>query len=139
MAGAEALGRVNNIIPIAAGAGFSMKQCSGVQFTCTGNDTFTLTVASTFAGAYATPGNIITRKYTNTATNGTAAWVFASQAASNAVTIAAGAVIFHVLTSQLADPSCYLKVSVAGAGLVTAVLYDLTVKRKPANLAILGA
>ena len=46
---------------------------------------------------------------------------------------------FEVLTSMLSDPSDYLKVSVGGSGLVTAILHDLTVQRKPANLEILGA
>jgi spore maturation protein SpmB len=135
----EGLGRSFNTIPIAAGAGFSLKQATGVTFVCTGNDTFTLTVASTFAGSYATPGNIITRIYTNTATNGTAAWVKATQAASNAVTIASGTVAFEVYGIQLADPKAYVKVSVGSSGLVTAILHDLTYQRGPANLAILGA
>ena len=135
----EGLGRAFNCIPIAAGQGFSLKQATGVTFICTGNDTFTLTVASTFGGSYATPGNIITRIYTNTATNGTAAWVKASQAASNAVTIASGTVAFEVFGIQLADPKAYVKVSVGASGLVTAILHDLTYQRGPANLAILGA
>lgn len=135
----EGLGRVFNIIPIAAGAGFSLKQASAVTFVCTGNDTFTLTVASTFAASYATPGNIITRKYTNTATSGTATWVKATQAASNAVTISSGTVAFTVFGTQIPDPKAYLKLSVGSGGLVTAILHDLTSQRTPANLAILGA
>lgn len=135
----EGLGRSFNIIPIAAGAGFSLKGATGVTFICTGADTFTLTVANTFSGSYGSPGNIITRIYTNTATNGTAAWVKASQAASNAVTIGSGAVAFTVFGIQLADPKAYVKVSASGSGLVAAVLHDLTAQRGPANLAILGA
>lgn len=135
----EGLGRVANVIPIAAGAGFSLKQASGVMIVCTGNDTFTVTVASTFAGSYATPGSIITRKYTNTATNGTAAWVKATQAASNAVTISSGTVVFHIFGTQLPDPKAYIKVTAGGSGLVTAFLHDLTAQRTPANLPILGA
>lgn len=139
MSGMEGLGRVFNVIPIAAGAGFSLKQASACTFVCTGNDTFTLTVASTFGASYATPGSVITRKYTNTSTNGTAAWVKATQAASNAVTIASGTVVFTVFGTQLPDPKAYLKVSVGSGGLVTAILHDLTYGRAPANLAILGA
>lgn len=134
----EGLGRAYNVIPIAAGAGFSLKQATGCTFVCTGNDTFTLTVASTFAGSYATPGNIITHVYTNTSTNGTATWVKASQAASNAVVISSGTVAFEVFGIQLADPKAYLKVTASSAGLVTAILHDLTAQRGPANLAILG-
>lgn len=135
----QPLGRVLDIVPIAAGVGLSMKNCSAMSFACTGNDTFTITVASTFAGSYATPGNIITVKYTNTATNGTAAWVKATQSASNAVTISSGTVFFTVLGPDLPDPNCYVKVSVAASGLVTAIAHDLTVKRAPANLAKLSA
>jgi hypothetical protein len=134
----EGLGRAFNVIPIAAGSGFSLKGATAVTFVCTGNDTFTLTVASTFAGSYATPGNIITHVYTNTATNGTATWVKTAQAASNAVTIASGTVAFEVYGIQLADPKAYVKVSAGGSGLVMAILHDLTASRGPANLAILG-
>jgi hypothetical protein len=135
----QALGRAFNVIPIAAGKGLSMKECSAVSFVCTGNDTFTITVAATFAGSYATPGNIITVVYTSTATDGTAAWVKTTQAASNAVVIASGTVVFTVLGPDLPDPKCYVKCSVAAAGLVAAVTHDLTVRRTPANLAKLGA
>ncbi|QDN57384.1 hypothetical protein [Streptomyces sp. S1D4-20] len=139
MAGMYGLGRVMNVIPIAAGAAFKFRGASAVTFVCTGNDTFTLTASATFGGSYATPGNIITRKQTCTATNGTAAWAETTQSASNAVTIASGTVVFGVLTSQIADPLAYLKVSVGASGLVMAILHDLTVQRKPANLEILGA
>jgi hypothetical protein len=136
----QGLGRAFNVVPIAAGVGISMKGCSGVTFICTGNDTFTLTVASTFAGSYATPGNIITTKYTNTSTAGGAAWVGpTSQSASNAVTIASGTVAVYVGQNMLADPACYLKMSVGASGLVCAVLHDLKVRRTPANLPVVAA
>ncbi len=135
----EALGRVLNVIPIAAGVGVTMKDASGLTFVCTGNDTFTLTVASTFAGSYATPGAIITRKFTNTATNGTAAWVEATQAASNAVTISSGTVVIHVPATSLPDGKVYVKCAVGAAGLVQAITHDLTVQRKPGNLPALSA
>ncbi|KUN03150.1 hypothetical protein AQI95_24645 [Streptomyces yokosukanensis] len=139
MAGMYGLGRVFNVIPIAAGNAFKMRGASAVTFVCTGNDTFTVTASSSFGGSYSSPGNIVTRKQTCTATNGTAAWVEATQAASNAVTSASGTVVFSVLTSQLADPNDYVKVSVGGSGLVTAILHDLVVARKPANLEVLGS
>jgi len=139
MSGMEALGRLVNPIPIAAGAAFSMKNCSAVLVVCTGNDTFTVTAANTFGGSYASPGNIITHVYTNTSTNGTAAWVKATQAASNAVTITSGTVAFEIFGSQLPDPKAYLKVSVGASGLVQVITHDLTYQRGPANLAILGA
>ncbi len=136
----ETLGRSFNVVPIiGGGAAISLRDTAGVMFICTGNDTFTLTVADTFAGSYATPGSIITRKYTCTATNGTAAWVKATQAAANAVTIASGTVAFFVDGSSLPDGKVYIKCTASAAGLVTAVLGDLTVQRTPQNLAIVGA
>lgn len=141
MAGMEGLGRLLDVIPIAAGQGFKFRGASAVTFVCTGADTFTLTVASTFAGSYATPGNVINHFYQRADTNGTHAWTRQTQAASNAVVQAnAGyTTAFEVLTSFMSDPSAYLKVSAGGSGLVTAILHDLTVQRKPANLEILGA
>lgn len=139
MAGMQGLGRLFNVVPIAAGRGLYMGNVSAVTFVCTGNDTFTITVASTFAGSYATPGTIITQTYTNTATNGSAAWVKATQAAANTVVIASGTVAFTVFGSQLPDPKVYIKNTASSAGLVTAILHDLTYQRGPANLQIVSA
>ncbi len=139
MAAIAGLGREFNVVPIAAGVGLSLRDAAGISFVCTGNDTFTITVADSFAGSYATPGNIITTKQTNTATNGSAAWVTASQAASNAVTISSGTVVFYVSGDALPDGKSYVKVSAGGSGLVTAVLHDLSTARKPDSLAIVGA
>jgi hypothetical protein len=136
----EGLGQHFNVVPIAAGVALSMKDCSSITFVCTGNDTFTLTTSTTFGGSYTSPGNILTRKYTNTATAGTAAWVRATQSASNAVTISSGTVVFNVGQPQIrVGTDNYVKVSVGGSGLVMAILHDLKVKRGPENLAIVSA
>lgn len=139
MGSMEGLGRAFNVVPIAAGQALSLKAAAGVTFICTGNDTFTITVSDVFGGSYATPGNIITKKITNTATNGTAAWATATQSASNAVTIASGSVAFYVGGDSLPDGKAYVKVTAGGSGLVTAVLHDLVARRKADNLAIPGA
>lgn len=140
MAGMEALGRTMNVVPIAAGVGLSMKECSAITFVCTGADTFTLTAASSYGGSYATPGNVIDHYYQSTATNGTAAWTKQTQATSNAVTQAgAYTTVITVTGAKLPDPKCYVKLTASGAGLVTAILHDLTVQRTPANLAIVAA
>jgi len=137
----EGLGRLLDAVPIAAGNAFKFRGASAITFLCTGNDTFTITVASTFGGSYATPGNIINHFYQRIDTNATHAWSKQTQSASNAVVQAnAGyTTAFEVLTSMIADPSAYIKVSVGGSGLVTAVLHDLVVQRKPANLEVLGS
>jgi hypothetical protein len=136
----EALGRLINVAPImGAGAAVSMRDASGLTFICTGNDTFTLTVASTFAGSYATPGAIIDHVYTNTSTSGTALWVKATQTAANTVVISSGTVAFCVNAAALPDGKVYVKCTASGAGLVTAILHDLEYQRTPANLAKMSA
>jgi hypothetical protein len=135
----EGLGNHFNVVPIAAGVGLSLTNASGVTFICTGNDTFTLTAATTFAGSYSSPGSIIVRKYTNTSTAGAAKWVLATQSASNAVTIASGSVAFFVANESLPDTYKYVKVSAGAAGLVTAVFSNLYSARSADNLAAVGA
>lgn len=141
MAGMEALGRLIDAVPIAAGNAIKFRGASAVGFLCTGNDTFTVTVSSTFGGSYATPGAIIDHFYQRADTNGTHAWTRQTQAKSNAVVQAnAGyTTYFEVLTSMIADPNAYIKVSAGASGLVIALPHDLVVQRKPANLEILGA
>jgi len=135
----EGLGRVFNVVPIAAGAAVSLKDAAGVTFVCTGADTFTVTASATFGGTYASPGNIITDYYRSTATNGTAAWTDQTQAASNAVVSASGTVAFYVAANDLPAGDRYVKASAGASGLVTAIVHDLEVQRDPAKLATLGA
>lgn len=138
--GIETLGRTVDVIPIAAGQGFSVRDCAGVLFVCTGSDTFTLTVATSFAGAYSAPGTLLpfTRKYVATGTNGTGAWARTNQAASNVFT-GTGTTAAYLDCNALPDTYTYVKLTQSGAGLVTAILGDLNVQRAPANLRIKGA
>lgn len=147
MAGMEGLGRVLNVIPIASGAGQKMRGASAITFVCTGGDTFTLTVASSFAGSYGTPqttaigGGMIHNYYTSSATNGTAAWVKTALAYGSYVNAVTGTntIAFTIFTSEFADPNCYVKCTASSSGLVTAIHHDLVVQRTPQNLEILGA
>lgn len=139
MAEMEALGRLFNVVPIAAGVALSMRDCESITFILTGNDTFTLTASATFGGSYTSPGNLWTRKYTNTATAGTAKWVKATQSAANTIVMTTGTVAVWLGQSQLADPNLYVKVTASGSGLVTAILHDLEAQRGPANLPIVSA
>lgn len=134
----EGLGRVVNAIPIAAGKSVSLKDAQGVTFIVTGADTFTLKSQPT-AGGTATNLAIITRYYTNTATDGTAKWVLATQAAGAAITLASGAASFYVDGNDLPAAAKYVEVTVAASGLVFAIVHDLDVQRDPASLAALNA
>jgi hypothetical protein len=129
----EGLGRVVNVVPIAAATLISMKDCAGITFVCTGDDTFTLNSAATYNGSPSTLATI-TNYYTNTSTAGAAEWVAASQAAADNVAIASGSVSFYVDGSDLPAAAEYVEVTVGGSGKVTAILHDLLVQRTPPNL-----
>jgi hypothetical protein len=129
----EGLGRVVNVVPIAAGTLISMKDCAGITFVVTGDDVFTLKSAATYNGSPSTLATI-TNYYTNTSTAGAAEWVAANQAAADNVSIASGAASFYVDASDLPAAAEYVEVTVAASGLVMAILHDLLVQRTPPNL-----
>jgi hypothetical protein len=140
----EGLARVLNQVPKAGGVALSMRDCSGIFFYGTNDDTFTLTVSATFGGSYTQPSgwNPITRWYQETSNGaGTAAWTDQTQAASNAVVQASDyGTGFHLLASQMPAGYTYVKcTATTGDGLLVATLYDLNVQRDPANLAIVSA
>jgi len=129
----EGLGRVVNVVPIAAGTLISLKDAAGVTFVVTGDDTFTLKSAATYNGSTSTLATI-TNYYTNTSTAGAAEWVAATQAAADNISIASGAASFYVDASDLPAAAEYVEVTVAASGLVMAILHDLLVQRTPPNL-----
>jgi hypothetical protein len=153
----EGLGRLFNVVPIAAGVALNFAIAPAITFVCTGNDTFTLTVATSFGASYVTPpttaigGGLIRNYYTNTSTNGTAAWAKTTLSISaatcvNAVTISSGTVAFAVYSVDLpafgaSDTTNYeyIKCSVGSGGLVTAILHDPYHQRTPANLTLPSA
>ncbi len=153
MAGMQGLGRVFDVVPIASGAGLSLKNASAVTFVLTGaTGVATLSIATSFAGTYRaanffTPAWApISTVYWNTATDGSAAWAKATITA--AATFTNGTTtglttsinsVFTVFGSQLPDLYDYIKCTATGSGLCTAILHDLTVQRTPANLVKLGA
>lgn len=138
MAGMEELGRLWNVVPIAAGVLIPIKDTSGISFVCTGADTFTVKSAATYNGT-ATALAAIGRYYENTATNGSAAWTDSGDITPvSAVTIASGSLVFYVDESDLPAGAQYVEVTVAASGLVTAIVGDLKVQRTPANLRVLS-
>jgi hypothetical protein len=134
----EGLGRVYNKVPIAAGVLISLKDSAGIEFTCTGADTFTLKSAATYNGT-ATALTTITRYYSNTSTAGAAAWTDSGDVtAVSAVTIASGAVAFYVDSSDLPAGAEYVEVTVGASGLVQAETIDLLTQRNPKLLRVLS-
>lgn len=122
-----------NVVPIAAGVLLSMKDCAGYTFIVTGDDTFTLKTAATEAGSTTVLPDIASY-WTNTATDGSAKWVAASQAAGSALTIASGAAAFYVDAADMPANAEYVEVSAAGSGLVFAIADGLLVQRGPEAL-----
>lgn len=135
----EGLGRLFNVAPIAAGKSISLKNAAGVTFVCTGNDTFTVK-SQPSAGGTATNLAAITRKYSCTATDGTAAWTDSGDIAPTATaTIASGAVCFYIDAADLPAGASYVEVAVAASGLVIAIPHDLAIQASPNLLPILNA
>ncbi len=141
MAGMRALGRVFDVVPIASGVYISMINCSGITFVCTGADTFSVKEAKTSGGgSNQAVGNVITQYYQNTSTAGAAGWTLQTQsAAATVVQGSAYTTVIEIFADMLDDGFDYVYCHAAGAGLVTAITHDLTVQRKPANLATLNA
>jgi hypothetical protein len=150
----RALGRVYDVVPaVTTGATItvSAQDCSGigVQMVALQTATATLTVSGctafsggtttawTTANGFGQPGAWFYRS-ANTAhwTATTGGW------SSNALTLAAtSGYISYVdfLVSEFADTYDYIKLVAGASTYITAILYDLTVQRKPANLRIPSA
>ena len=163
MAGMRALGRVYDVVASPSGINICLSDCSGIGFVAV-NGTSTaaiLTVTASTAYSGGTTNNWTTAlgfgqpstAYTRL-TGNTAAWVSHNVAyvggtgwgATNGVLtnpITTTSAVFYVdfLVSELADTYDYINVTVSGSGctLPVALLYDLTVQRKPANVRIPAA
>lgn len=141
----EGLGRLYNYIHLADNVYINLTKGTGVAFFCylagAAGDTYTLTEAKTAGGGSAQVLAKITRYYTCTG-DGTDTWTKRTQAAASTVVTAAAAIqncmCVEVEDSWLSDTFKYVKLASTGAGLVTAVLRDLTVQRTPPNLPALG-
>lgn len=146
MAGMEGLGRVFNVVPAAIGLYINMKDCSAISFVCTGagsGSTFNFGEAKDTAGtAVQDLGAVISQYYTNADTDGSLAWVKATQAAADETgSIASGHVaVVTIECSKLDDGFDYVVCtdSAAQGGTCIAILHDLTVQRTPANLSLPG-
>ncbi len=137
----EALGRQFNAVAIADGVYVNLKDAGGVTFLCylaaAAGDTYTLLEAKDAAGTGAQALTTITRYHTGSGVAGT--WTLNTQAAASTVvttaTTAQNGMVVEVEQAELSDLYKYVKLTSTGNGLVTAILRDLTVQRKPANLA----
>lgn len=136
----EALGRLVHPVAIADGVYVALKNAGGVTFSCylagAAGDTYTLTEAKDAAGTGAQVLATITRYHTSNGVGG--AWTLNTQASASTVvttaTTAQNGMVVEVEQAELSDTYKYVKLTSTGAGLVHAILRDLEVQRKPANL-----
>lgn len=140
----EGLGRNYNIMSVASGAAINLRDYSSIEFIGTNDNTYTLTLATSFGGGYSQPAswNPITHYYQDTSNGvGTAVWTKQTQAASNVVTVGSDyQVAFVLLQSMVPDTYTYVKctASAPGDGTLVAICVPL-VQRAPAQLAKLSA
>lgn len=137
----EALGRLFNPVAIGDGVYVNLRDAQGVTFLCylaaAAGDTYTLTEAKDAAGTGAQVLTTITRYHTSNGVGG--AWTLNTQAAASTVVTTAvtaqNGMVVEVEQAELSDLYKYVKLTSTGNGLVTPILRDLEVQRKPANLA----
>lgn len=139
----EALGRLVNVVPTADAVEVSLRDATGVTFVCVGGnaETFTLAEAKDAAATGVQSLATITSYYSNTAADGSAAWVKETIAAGAVVTTttAKPVAVIEVHGAELSATYDYLRVSSSSTGTVVAILHDLAAQRTPANLSLPGA
>jgi hypothetical protein len=135
MGNVDAMGRLFNPVPVAAGVLVSLRQGAGVEFICTGADTFTLQSASTYNGSK-TPLAAIRRYWENASTATADAWTDSGDLGTpvDSVTTSGGTLVFSIGPEDLPAGSKWAAVTVGGSGLVAAMVYDLYAPRQPVNL-----
>jgi hypothetical protein len=140
----EGHGRLFDVVPVAEAAGLSLKGSSGVTFIVTASaasESAAITIAETFGGSYSAPTGFapVSRYYSNTTQNGTAAWtdVTPSSALASVPAVNGGTVSFFVDAASL--PAGYEYIKVTGTDiLVTAILHDLFQPEDPSRLLVPG-
>lgn len=135
MALGEGLGRLFDVVPIAASAAINLENAAGVTFVCTGADTFVTKMSGSHGGAF-NAFNPVSRYYTKTGTTGATVWVDSGDLASDlgSLVIGSGTIAFYVGADDLPAGSTYVEVVPGTSGLVTAILHDLEVQRNPKYL-----
>jgi hypothetical protein len=132
----EALGRVLNYVANADDVYVNLRDAGGVTFLGfnAAGDTWTLTEAKDASGTGSQVLATIERYHTQVTPGAT--WVLGTQAAGSAVTTTASqdVIVIEVEAPELSDTYKYVKLTSTSTGTVQAVLRDLKVQRKPANL-----
>lgn len=132
----DGLGRVFNVLAIADDVYVSLKDAEAVTFVCVNaaGDTYTLTEAQDAAGTGAAVLATMADFYIS-ATMG-AVWAKVTHSAASTIvpTASQDVAVITVSGAELSAGFDWVKLTSTGAGLVTAILHDLKVARKPENL-----
>lgn len=133
--GMEGLGSAFNVVPTADAVEVSLRDAQSVTFIGVGTDTFTVESATDAGGTGAASLSVLTHYYRNTSAAGAAAWTEVTQAvAATFSATSSGIAAAYVNANSLPAGADYVRCSSAGAGLVIAILHDLSVQRSPVNL-----
>lgn len=135
----DALGRLFNVLAVADDVYVPMKDAGAVTFVgfLAAGDTWTLTEASDAAGTGAAV--LATMDHYAVQVTPGAVWQELTQAAASTIVTTASqdVVVVTVNQAELSDGKDYVKLTSTSTGTVCAILHDLKVQRKPANLAAL--
>ena len=162
MAGMRALGRQYDVVASPSGLSICLQDCSGIGFVAiNGSSTaaiLTVVASATYSGStvawttalgFGQPSTAYTRLTGNTshwvsqniAYVGGTGWGATNGVLTNPISTTSAVFYVDFLVSELAATYEYINVTVSGSGatLPMAILYDLTVQRKPANVRIPAA
>lgn len=133
----DGLGRVFNVLPVAADTYVSLRDASAVSFVCVNaaGETWTLTEADDTGGGNSAV--LATLDHYNISATVGAVWSakLTQAAASTIVTTSSQDVlVVTVHESELSDGKTAIKLTPTGSGTVVAFLHDLKSQRAPANL-----
>lgn len=142
----EALGRTINVIQPADDVYVNLSKAAGVTFSVfevDGATSATITFSSDAAGSATATPDVIDHIYGRS--NDTASGVWHRTAVSPASETAVAAdgtedqMVIEILASMCPDGKPYVKCTVDGSGVCTAILHDLGEQRAPQNLASVTA
>lgn len=135
----EGLGNGFDVVAVADGVYLNLKDVGGVTFVglLAGGDDFTVTEATSAAGAGAQNLAVFDKTYSQTDGDGTDTWTENDEgglvAVANAHTTDAACAIY-VDAKDLSDGFTHVACTATSTGIVVAILHDLKDQRKPTNL-----
>lgn len=137
----EGLGRLFNVLQPMDDVYVSLKDAGGVSFSVfevDGATVSTITFSSDAAGTATSTPDVVDHYYGRSADQGGGVWHrTAVSPASESVTdadVTEDQIVIYIDASMCPDDKPYVKCTVDGSGVVTAILHDLHSARAPQNL-----